>query len=88
MADKIEETEEFVTIGEFPELMEAEMARLRLQSAGIETFLSGENSASLAPGMGPLELQVKRGDQEDAMAILEDVGDPSPSEPATEPDVS
>ncbi len=63
-------------MGEFPEPMEAEMAKLRLESAGIETFLSGENAAILSPGLGPLQLQVKPEDAADARAILEDTGDP------------
>ena len=63
-------------MGEFPEPMEAEMAKLRLESAGIETFLSGENAAILSPGLGPLQLQVKPEDAADARAILEDTGEP------------
>ena len=43
-----------VTIAHFSEPLEAEMARLRLQSGGIETFLSGENARIMEPGLGPL----------------------------------
>jgi hypothetical protein len=50
------------------------MARLRLQSAGIETFLSGENAGIMEPGLGPLQLQVKAEDEKDARAILADPG--------------
>jgi hypothetical protein len=67
---------EFVTIAEFPEPMEAEMARLRLDSAGIETFLSGENAAIMSPGLGPLQLQVRLADEADARAVLADPGEP------------
>jgi hypothetical protein len=63
-----------VTIASFTEPMEAEMARLRLQSAGIETFLSGENARILEPGLGPLQLQVASEDEADARAILADPG--------------
>lgn len=63
-----------VTIARFTEPMGAEMARLRLQSAGIETFLSGENAGIMEPGLGPLQLQVREEDAEDARAILEDPG--------------
>ena len=66
--------EEVVTIAGFTEPLEAEMARLRLQSAGIETFLSGENAGILEPGLGPLRLQVKAVDADDARAILADPG--------------
>jgi hypothetical protein len=76
MAEKKHDLPELVTLGEFPEPMEAEMAKLRLESAGIETFLSGVNAAMLSPGLGPLQLQVKPEDEADARAILEDTGEP------------
>jgi len=76
MSEDTHELPELVTLGEFPEPMEAEMAKLRLESAGIDTFLSGENAALLAPGLGPLHLQVKPEDEADARAILEDLGEP------------
>lgn len=63
-----------VTIARFTEPLEAEMARLRLQSAGIETFLSGENAGMMEPGLGPLQLQVSSEDETDARAILADPG--------------
>ncbi len=63
-----------VTIARFNEPLEADMARLRLQSAGIETFLSGENGAILEPGLGPLQLQVSAEDEADARVILADPG--------------
>lgn len=63
-----------VTIARFNEPLEAEMARLRLQSAGIETFLSGENAGMMEPGLGPLQLQVTEEDAADARAILADPG--------------
>ena len=63
-----------VTIARFTEPLEADMARLRLQSAGIETFLSGENGGILEPGLGPLQLQVSADDEADARAILADPG--------------
>jgi hypothetical protein len=76
MSEETHDLPEIVTLGEFPEPMEAEMARLRLESAGIETFLSGENAAILSPGLGPLQLQVRPEDEADARAILEDAGEP------------
>lgn len=80
--------EEVVTVATFIEPLEAEMARLRLESAGIETFLSGENARILEPGLGPLQLQVKAGDAADARVILNDPGAGSAPEPLTEPDIS
>jgi len=69
-------SEDVVTVAEFNEPLEAEMARLRLQSAGIEVFLSGENARIMEPGLGPLQLQVAAEDADDARAILNDPGDP------------
>ncbi|MGC1295736.1 MAG: DUF2007 domain-containing protein [Alloacidobacterium sp.] len=80
--------EEVVTVAKFTEPLEAEMAKLRLESAGIETFLSGENARILEPGLGPLQLQVRSSDQADALAILADPGASSAPEPGTEPDIS
>ncbi|HTW45751.1 MAG TPA: DUF2007 domain-containing protein [Acidobacteriaceae bacterium] len=65
---------DIVTIARFTEPLEADMARLRLQSAGIDAFLSGENAGIMEPGLGPLQLQVSAEDAEDARAILADPG--------------
>jgi Putative prokaryotic signal transducing protein len=74
-----------VTIAQFTEPLEAEMARLRLQSAGIETFLSGENAGMMEPGLGPLQLQVSSEDEADARAILDDPGLKPDEVPDTNP---
>ncbi len=70
-----------VTIASFNEPIEADMARLRLQSAGIEVFLTGENARILEPGLGDLRLQVAATDEQDARAIL---ADPGPASAALE----
>jgi hypothetical protein len=67
---------DMVTVASFTEPLEAEMAKLRLESAGIEVFLSGENARILEPGLGPLQMQVAAEDEEDARAILADPGAP------------
>lgn len=67
--------DEIVTVAHFTEPVEAEMARGRLESAGIEVFLSGENARILEPGLGPLQLQVAAKDAEDARALLADAGE-------------
>ena len=69
------EMEDVRTIGHFTEPMEAEMAKGRIESAGIKVFLSGENAAIMEPGLGPLRLQVAAKDEADARAILEDAGE-------------
>ena len=66
--------DQVVTVAHFTEPVEAEMARGRLESAGIEVFLSGENAAILEPGLGSLQLQVPAADEADARAILADAG--------------
>ncbi len=66
--------EQIVTIASFNEPLEADMARLRLQSAGIQVFLTGENARILEPGLGDLRLQVSAADEADARAILADAG--------------
>lgn len=65
---------DMVTVASFVEPLEAEMAKLRLQSAGITVFLSGENARIMEPGLGPLQLQVMSEEEEDARAILADPG--------------
>ncbi|MGC2621482.1 MAG: DUF2007 domain-containing protein [Acidobacteriaceae bacterium] len=77
-----------VTIASFNEPMEAEMAKLRLESAGIEVFLSGENARIMEPGLGPLQMQVSSDDEVDARAILADPGAPPDTTPETTPQVS
>lgn len=66
--------EAIVTVASFTEPLEADMARMRLQSAGIEVFLTGENARILEPGLGDLRLQVSAADEADARAVLADVG--------------
>ena len=66
--------DEVVTVGDFTQPLEAEMARGRLESAGIEVFLAGENARILEPGLASLRLQVAAKDAADARAILADAG--------------
>jgi hypothetical protein len=87
MTEETHDLPDLVTLAEFPEPMEAEMAKLRLESAGIETFLSGANAAIMSPGLGPLQLQVSAEDETDARAILSDVGEPGVVSSYTGPDV-
>ena len=66
--------EEWTTVANFLEPMAAELAKGRLESAGIESFLVGENSALLyGNGLGGLQLQVMPRDVADAKDILERV---------------
>jgi hypothetical protein len=67
MADKL------VTIAEFTDYIEAEMAKQLLADYGIEAVVTDENAANLYPisgAVGP-ELQVLEEHAQQAMEILE-----------------
>jgi len=71
----MEEAPELITIQLFRDALEADMAKGRLESAGITSFLVGENTAMLyGTGLGGLQLQVSPEDEEDARTILNDPG--------------
>jgi hypothetical protein len=73
----MDEEPELVTIERYRDALEADMARTRLDSAGITCFLVGENAAMLyGSGLGGLQLQVSPRDEEDARSILNDPGPP------------
>jgi hypothetical protein len=66
---------ELVTIERYQDTLEAELAKGRLDSAGITSFLNGEEAAHLyGTGMGMLQLQVAAEDEADARAIMNDPG--------------
>ena len=77
-----------VFLESYYEPMAANLARTRLEAAGIPCFLSNENLVSLMPLYSPItggvRLHVRRGDAEAALAVLRDV----PVPPATGPDVA
>ena len=59
----------------------AEMAKGRLDSAGIRCFLAGENAGLLyGVGLDGVLLQVSAADEADARAILADPGTPESGE--------
>ena len=67
----MEEEPELVTIALYRDAMEADLAKGRLDSAGITSFLVGENTAVLyGTGLGGLQLQVSPKDEVDARSIL------------------
>ena len=66
---------ELVTIERYNDTLEGDLAKTRLDSAGITSFLVGENAALLyGNGLGGLQLQVSPKDEEDARSILNDPG--------------
>jgi hypothetical protein len=73
----MEETPELITIERYQDAMQADLAKTRLDSAGITSFLVGENTALLyGTGLGGLQLQVSPQDEADARSILNDPGPP------------
>ena len=73
----MEEEPELITIERYRDPLEADLARTRLDSAGITCFLVGENAAVLyGTGLGGLQLQVSPKDETDARTILNDPGPP------------
>jgi hypothetical protein len=73
----MEEQPELITIERYGDALEADLAKTRLDSAGITSFLVGENAAVLYGNtLGGLQLQVSPEDENDARAILNDPGPP------------
>lgn len=70
MAEKTQDPEEYVTVGEFMEPVFAQMAKGALESAGIECFLEGEHGNSLLNSAFWAHLQVHRQDEAAARQIL------------------
>ena len=69
--------EQMVTIERFRDMLQAEMAKGRLDSAGIRCFLAGENAGLLyGNGLDGVLLQVSAAEEADARAILDDPGTP------------
>jgi hypothetical protein len=71
----MEEQPELITIERYADQLEADLAKTRLDSAGITSFLVGENASLLyGNNLGGLQLQVSPKDETDARAILNDPG--------------
>jgi hypothetical protein len=65
--------QDLVTIAKFLEPVNAQLAKGVLESAGIESFLQGENANSMLAFAFRARLQVKRQDEEAARALLADL---------------
>jgi Putative prokaryotic signal transducing protein len=70
MTDMVQDPEEYVTVGKFMEPTEAQMAKGLLESAGIESFLQGENANNLIAMAFRVRLQVRRKDEATAREML------------------
>jgi hypothetical protein len=69
-----------VTVGVFADPASANMARMALDSAGISSFLQGENANSLIPIAFSAQLQVRPEDEEAAREVLSSADDAPASE--------
>ncbi len=63
--------EGLVTVGRFLDPVEAQMAKGMLESAGVETFLVGENLNHLMPVAFRVRLQVRVEDEAGARELLD-----------------
>ena len=74
-----------VFLESYYEPMAANLARTRLEAAGIPCFLSNEHLVSLMPLYSPItggvRLHVRRGDAEAALAVLQHEAVPLATEP-------
>lgn len=82
-----------VTVADLPDPSSANMARMVLDSAGITSFLQGENANNLIPGAFSARLQVRSEDEAAAREVLasaveapETMEDVIAAERAAEPD--
>jgi hypothetical protein len=74
---------ELITIAVFAVPSEAELARSRLDSAGIDSFLVGENSSFLYGGnLGGIQLRVRPTDAKDAKLALNMPAEPNAADQA------
>ena len=71
--------EGLVTVGRFESPVEAQIAKGMLESAGIETFLVGENANNLIQAAFRVRLQVRREDETAARAFLSPAAQPDGS---------
>ena len=70
MTDAVQDPEEYVTVGKFMEPVDAQMAKGLLESAGIESFLQGENANNLIAMAFRVRLQVHHRDEAAAREML------------------
>ena len=73
MTELIDDPEEFVTLEEFTEPIDAQIAKGMLESSGIECFLLSENTNNLLGAAFFAQLQVHKKDEADARELLSDV---------------
>lgn len=75
MTEAMQDPDEFVTVEEFIEPVNAQMVKGVLESSGIECFLLSENTNSLLGAAFYAQLQVHKRDEADALKILSTLDD-------------
>ena len=66
-------TDDFVTVSTHTNLIEAELAKSILESAGIDALIHAPHSTALYPGLlGEIKLQVKASQLQSALDALEE----------------
>ena len=63
--------EGLVTVGRFESPVEAQLAKGALESAGVESFLVGENANNLMQSAFRVRLQVRTEDEEAARELMD-----------------
>ena len=72
--------DKLITIAQFANYIEADMACQTLQDAGIEAVVTGDNASNLYGSLGAIEqpsLQVMRSKAEQAKQILAEAAEPA-----------
>ena len=72
--------EGLVTVGRFESPVEAQIAKGALESAGVETFLVGENANNLMQPAFRVRLQVRVEDEAAARELMTDAGAADPED--------
>jgi hypothetical protein len=67
------DSERLVSVGQFADPFEAQMAKGMLEAAGIECFLQGSNMNSLVSSVITTRLQVREVDEGSACDLLADI---------------
>ena len=63
--------EKLITIATYGNIIEANLAKIKLDSQGIECFLADENAVAIYSGaVGEIKLQVRQSDAVEALEIL------------------
>lgn len=74
---EIPNADDMVVVARYSEPPEAQLAQSVLEGSGIDSFLSGEEANSLLPATSGARLLVRRGDEEAAKSLLNELPEAS-----------